>query len=734
MPTLLFKLSINLSNSATHPLTLVKAAAVAVMFVHGIAFAADSKSDWIQYPPRAAVKLTEQIAKFKEIDDEKRDGDKKESEKGKLEKPEKSENQTSEKETKKEAQTSKELEKPKTLMSEVVSWEKDHKTKNTLRKFSDGTSETITDVVEPIAGEPSYKGNLQIIPMTYADGVKTIITRKAKSEESAWARDHTTKTTIYKFSDGTQNIDIKSIPKKYSQPEFKDGFETITITYGDGTQKTEEYEAIDRKVSWSKDHLQQKITYIFEDGKTNSVVTDVPKEIGSPVYEGDKSKVLITYGDGFKEEVITKAIDRKETWSTDHLTRTTTYLFADSGSSSVDERVPRQESEPFYKGNVQTVYYTYGDGTKTALSRKAISENVIWSADHVTKTIEYIFADGSVNKVVSAAPAQVAKPLYENDTQIVTTSYADGAVVSVVNKAIDREVSWSEDHFTKTTNYKFADGTSNSVVTFVPNQVLPPTYKQGVESIKTIYGDGTEKLLTFPAISQKEVWSSDHESKVIVYKFADGTSYKEEVQTPKLYGQPTYQNDIQIIPVNYADGTVKTLKQKAIESQVVLSEDGATKVTRYIFADGTVNNVINKSGVQLPTEKRVSSKGPSVEASKPLQTEGNVEGKFEARTQPEQPAQLKPSIKGEVQKPVYLQGLEIITVTTSDGKTHTATYKAVSKEETWSRDGKTKFTTYRFADGTTNVVTTDVIAQMSKMPKASSNKDDGELTSHSLDD
>ena len=731
MPTLLFKSSINLSNSATQPLTLVKAAALAAMFVHGFAFAADSKSDWVQYPPRAAVKLTEQIAKFKEIDDEKKEG-----EKGKFERIEKAENKAPEKDTQKESKTAKELEKPKALISEVVSWEKDHKTKNTLRKFINGNSEKITDVVEPIAGEPSYKGNLQMIPMSYADGVKTIITRKAKSEESEWARDHTTKTTIYKFSDGTQNIDIKSIPKKYSQPEFKDGLETITITYGDGTQKTEEYEAIDRKVSWSKDHLQQKITYIFEDGKTNSVVIDVPKEIGSPVYEGDKSKLLITYGDGFKEEVVTKAIDQKITWSADHLTRTTTYLFADGGSNSVDERVPRQESEPIYKGNVQTVYYTYGDGTKTALSRKAISENVVWSADHVTKTTEYIFADGSVNKVVSTAPVQVAKPIYEDDTQIITTSYADGAVVSVVNKAIDTEVSWSEDHFTKTTNYKFADGTSNAVVTFVPNQVSPPTYKQGVESIKKIYGDGTEKILTFPAISQKEVWSSDHESKVIVYKFADGTSYKEEVQTPKMYGQPTYQNDTEIIPVNYADGTVKTIKQKAIESQIVLSEDGATKVTRYIFADGTVNNVINKSGVQSQSasEKRTPSKEPLADASKPFKSEGKMEDKSQALMQSEQTVQARSILKGEAQKPVYLQGLEIVTVTTSDGKTHTATYKAVSKDETWSRDGKTKFTTYKFADGTTNVVSTDVIAQMSKMPKASTIQDDGELTSHSLDD
>jgi hypothetical protein len=90
--------------------------------------------------------------------------------------------------------------------------------------------------------------------------------------------------------------------------------------------------------------------------------------------------------------------------------------------------------------------------------------------------------------------------------------------------------------------------------------------------------------------------------------------------------------------------------------------------------------------------------------------------------------------KVEVHKPVYLQGLEIVTMTTSDGKTQTATYKAIAKDETWSSDGKTKFTKYKFEDGTTNTVTTDVITQMSKMPKPSLTQDSDDLVGHSLAD
>ena len=695
MQNLTFKFSIAKSFQKTGGKILLKTVGIAALLVQGFAHAGDSKDDWIQYPPRAAVKLTEQINKFKDIEVDKKDV---ELAKGDLAKGEATK---TEKVSAPEQTPAKESVKPKTLVSEDISWGKDHKTKTIYKKFSDGSIDTQVDIVEPVAGEPTYKGNLELIPMTYADGVKSIITRKAKSEEYEWAMDHTTKTTIYKFSDGTTNLDIKSVPKKYSQPEFKDGFEKITITFGDGTQKTEEYEAIDRKVSWSKDHLTQKITYLFEDGKSYDELVEVPKVVGTPVYIGDQERLSVTYGDGFKEEVILKPIDQKVSWSSDRITKIITYFFADGGKGTDEINVPRTESSPIYKGNLETIYYTYGDGTKTVLTRKAISEKVSWAEDHLTKTTLYSFADGSVNKVVSSVSQEVSKPIYEKDTQTITTKFGDGTVSTVVNKAIDEEVSWSEDHLYKTVTYKFSDNTTNQVVLSIPNQILPPTYKAGKETIKKIYGDGTEKVFTYDAISQKEVWSSDHESKVTVYKFADGTTHKEEMIAPKLYGQATYENDIEVIPVNYADGTVKIIRKKAVETKTILSDDGKLKLIRFIFEDGTVNDVAD------------SSEG----ASQPQKIMNKV---FNAKV--------------EVHKPVYLQGLEIVTMTTSDGKTQTATYKAIAKDETWSSDGKTKFTKYKFEDGTTNTVTTDVITQMSKMPKPSLTQDSDDLVGHSLAD
>jgi len=703
---------------------LFKLVAVTTLVLQGVAHAVDARDNWIQYPPRAAVNMTEQINKFKEMGLEKEKDTEKNTGKG-IDKERNKENIRSEAEKiiTNEASPVKEVKKPRSLVGEDVIWEKDHKTKNTIKRYSDGTTDTQTDLIDPVAGEPNYKGNLEMIPMTYADGYKSIITRKAKNVEYEWGKDHSTRTTIYTFSDGTTNIDVKSFPKQYSQPEFKDGFEKITITYPDGTQRVVENEAIDRKVRWSKDHLTQIITYSFDDGKSYEEFVEVPKVVGTPVYEADIEKIVITYGDGVKEELINKAVDQKISWSTDHLRKTTLFTFADGGKSATEVFVPRKESEPTYKGNIQTIFYTYGDGFKTAATSKAIAENVSWSADHLTKTTEYTFADGTINKVVAGVAEEILKPVYKNDTQIITTRYGDGTVSTLVNKAVGLDISWSDDHLYKTITYKFEDGSTNQIVVSIPNQILPPTYKMGIETVKKIYGDGFEKVFTYEAISQKEVWSSDHESKVILYKFADGTTHIEEVQALKTYGKPYYDKDTQIIPVQYPDGAVKTIKKKALEKKVISSDDGRTKVNRFVFEDGTVNDVpVNEPRINDPpiSAGAIGQPAQALQSGRAAQADASNDKKAE--------------IKYEIHKPIYLQGLQIVTMTSSAGKTQTVTNKAISKDETWSKDGKTKSITYRFEDGTTNTVTTDVAAQMSKQPKTTSNPVDDDLKVHSLAD
>ena len=159
----MFKSSIVRSFQKTDGKILLKTVGIAALLVQGFAHAGDSKDDWIQYPPRAAVKLTEQINKFKDIEVDKKDV---ELAKGDLAKGEATK---TEKVSAPEQTPAKESVKPKTLVSEDISWGKDHKTKTIYKKFSDGSIDTQVDIVEPVAGEPTYKGNLELIPSKMAN-------------------------------------------------------------------------------------------------------------------------------------------------------------------------------------------------------------------------------------------------------------------------------------------------------------------------------------------------------------------------------------------------------------------------------------------------------------------------------------------------------------------------------------------------------------------------------------
>jgi hypothetical protein len=85
-------------------------------------------------------------------------------------------------------------------------------------------------------------------------------------------------------------------------------------------------------------------------------------------------------------------------------------------------------------------------------------------------------------------------------------------------------------------------------------------------------------------------------------------------------------------------------------------------------------------------------------------------------------------------EPVYVQGLEIITKQSSDGKKMTQTLKAIDKEESWSSDKQKKYTTYKFADGSVNKVVTDMSSQSKDAPSVISINSEEDLTRHSLGD
>ena len=68
-------------SSKSERAALIKTFGLALLMSHSFAHAADSMENWVQYPPRAAVKLTEQINKFNEIKVEKKEVEKKEEKK-----------------------------------------------------------------------------------------------------------------------------------------------------------------------------------------------------------------------------------------------------------------------------------------------------------------------------------------------------------------------------------------------------------------------------------------------------------------------------------------------------------------------------------------------------------------------------------------------------------------------------------------------------------------------------
>jgi len=656
------------------------------------------KDDWIQYPPKAAVKLTNQLTKLKEISNERKE----------------------------ESTKNKDILEPdlqqlplkpldKTLVQEDVKWANDHKRKTIELKFSDGTVEKRDEIVEPIAGEPSYKGNLQMIPMSYGDGVRSIITRKAKSEEIKWAKDHTTKTTIYTFSDGTSNLEIKSIPKKYSEPKFRGSTEIVTITYGDGFEKIEENQPNDKKEVWSTDHLSQTITYLYEDGKTLEEYKKTERISGTPSYQGPEERITYEYGDGYTEEIIYKAIDEKINWASDHLTKTQTFYFADGTKNEVISKLEKKLESTSYNAGVETIIYSYPDGILTEINKKAISESITWSNDHIHKTTEYLFADGTVNRVISMVPKLLSKPTYKGNLQFFKVKYGDGFNETIVNKAIDKQISWSEDHQYKTTLYKFEDLSTNQEVDSIPNKLSTPVYKSNKEIVERVFGDGTKKTYVYDAIEEKETWSKDYSKKIIIYKFADGTTHKEEIAFTSIVEKPKYENDTELITLNFIDGTSKVIKKKAFDTKISTKDDG-TYIKTYYFEDGTSN--------QVPISLNDSARNVS-ELNKPVISSNKLE-------QPE--SSDKKGVIKKINSPVYLNGLQIITMTDQDGKVITQTHKAISKEESFSKDKKTRYTSYRFEDGSINKVSNSVDEYASQKPLPSFSDSNEDLTNHFLAD
>ena len=103
-------------------------------------------------------------------------------------------------------------------------------------------------------------------------------------------------------------------------------------------------------------------------------------------------------------------------------------------------------SAPSYSGSTQTIVTTYGDATTSTATNAAVSNVITWASNHVTRTTTYYFADGTTNPVVADVAGTAGTPVltasvYPSDwtttgvvtapsTSSVTTTYGDETVTT----------------------------------------------------------------------------------------------------------------------------------------------------------------------------------------------------------------------------------------------------------------------------------------------------------------
>jgi len=280
-------------------------------------------------------------------------------------------------------------------ITESFVWEPDHTTKNITFEFADGTSNKVALEVPGIVQASVYEDEVQIVKTTFADGYSKIVRRRPKAESFSWEPDHVTKKVTYYYSNGERNIVLKLVPPILDKPSYEGDTEKITAKYWDGEVKTKEIKSINTQITWDSDHVTKTLDYLFPDGTHNFVMLNVDGVAGEPNYEGSVKKITTTFADGYQETKEYKAQKEVVTWSSDHLMKLTTYLFKDGTTNKVTVRVEPVISEPDFQDNKKTIVTTFGDGSKSSQTFKALSQDEILSPTKSSKKVKYAYEDGS---------------------------------------------------------------------------------------------------------------------------------------------------------------------------------------------------------------------------------------------------------------------------------------------------------------------------------------------------
>ena len=280
-------------------------------------------------------------------------------------------------------------------IEESFIWGADHTSKIITYEFADGTKrEEIVEVSE-IVQPSIYDDDIQIVKTIYADGFAKIVKRRPKSESYTWESDHVTKKVTYYYSNGEKNSVTKVIPPIVGKPLYEGDVEKFTARYWDGEVNAKQIKAIDLKISWSSDHVSKTIDYAFPDGTHNIVKVNEEGVASKPTYDNGLEKITITYGDGYQETNEYKAKGEEVTWSSDHINKTITYLFKDGTNNKVTSKVDPIVASPIYQEDKKIVVTTFGDGFKKLKLIKSLSQNEVVSNTKSSKNVTYLYEDGT---------------------------------------------------------------------------------------------------------------------------------------------------------------------------------------------------------------------------------------------------------------------------------------------------------------------------------------------------
>ena len=132
--------------------------------------------------------------------------------------------------------------------------------------------------IAPSLVSTTYSGNQQT--KTYSDGSNVINT--ASGSSASYASNHTTRTTVYNYSDGGSNSVVDTVSPTAGSPTYVGNTQTIVTTYGDGYTTTANNTATGSSISWASDHTTRTTTYTFANGGTNAVVATVNPTVSTP--------------------------------------------------------------------------------------------------------------------------------------------------------------------------------------------------------------------------------------------------------------------------------------------------------------------------------------------------------------------------------------------------------------------------------------------------------------------